>query len=96
MNVYDSLFNDLDNATDRLINNMFGTNDAYEVSLKKVQVQAGVKTTEHLRWLLSLLLSKEKSHVMCCTSWKIYVNVLLKHCVFLTIPNFVCITILKA
>ena len=78
VNVYDSLFNDLDDATDRLINNMFGTNDACEISMKKVQVQAGVKTAEHLCGLLSLLLSNEKSHVMCCTNRKIYVNISLK------------------
>ena len=44
MNVYDSLFSNLDDATCRLINNMFGTNDASKISMKKVQVQAGVKT----------------------------------------------------
>ena len=46
VNVYDSLFSDLDNATCRLINNMFGTNDTCEISMKKVQVQVGVKDCE--------------------------------------------------
>lgn len=43
MNVYDSLFNNLDDATYRLINNMFSSNDECEISMKKVQVQADVK-----------------------------------------------------
>lgn len=42
VNVYDSLFNDLDAATYRLINNMFGGNDECKISMRKVQVQAGI------------------------------------------------------
>ena len=42
VNVYDSLFSDLDAATYKLISNMFGE-DECEISMRKVQVQAGVK-----------------------------------------------------
>ena len=41
MNVYDFLFSDLDAATYKLINNMFGE-DECEISMRKVQVQAGI------------------------------------------------------
>ena len=42
VNIYDSLFNDLDAATYQIIKNMYG-GDECEVSMRKVQVQAGVK-----------------------------------------------------
>ena len=42
VNIYDSLFSDLDAATYKLINNMFGE-DECEISMRKVQVQAGIK-----------------------------------------------------
>lgn len=41
VNIYDSLFNDLDAATYQIIKNMLG-GDECEVSTRKVQVQAGV------------------------------------------------------
>ena len=43
VNVYDSFFSNLDDAMRRLINNMFGTNDACKISMEKSKVQAGVK-----------------------------------------------------
>ena len=42
VNVYDSLFPDVDATTCALIKNMFG-GDECEISMKKVQVQAGIK-----------------------------------------------------
>jgi len=66
VNIYDSLFNDLDAATYQIIKNMFG-GDECEVSMRKVQVQAGVKDCGvfAIAFITSIVHEEDPCIVMC-------------------------------